>query len=225
MEMRGAFHNKKKLAYFGVFIIILLFLGVFFLDDSSSVFTAGASVIGMDDVYEDKLVSFNADVVLTELDLKGAFVSVTIVFNGTNNDLYIKGDPFTFEDARSNEVVLNGYQGRIRLTQTNSLLLDGKAESVTLGGFTHTANKPFSVSTDNLYFDTLEATEILTKSFGFSSKGTLEVDESKMFNLAYEQVDLGVFAGNLMVDARELSISGATSGLSIEGVADINPLE
>lgn len=208
--------NKKSLGKkIGVALLVLggvllIFLTTFYNDLS---FT-GRSI---ETITSDNSIDVSLQVNIPELELDGDYDIIKIT--GNSQLFYIGNEKVSLDGSIENEVILEGYSGKISFNTGSIYLLDGKASKVTLNGLpiSDREDKKITVKTESdFYYQTLEfSNQLYLKQLSYEATGDVKLDEQTSIALSGDQITLNDFLGKMKIEEKQMFLEGLTENLEI----------
>jgi len=211
---------KKRATYF-LMALVLLATGYLAFTVLSDPFPSTAAVFNTD-VIPEFYVSADLDVPINGVQVKNAVLKVSLgdsVATFSGGKLSIDG--LIFESFSGKDIIISGYTGLVN-SDNGVAVLSGKAKSAILDDVVINKNNAWiEIETDNLEFETLQISDLTTKSLSITSTGLIDVAGKGTFDLHEEKLDMRSFAGFIDIDEQKLRLNGRVKSLVIYSVPKI----
>ena len=208
------FLNKKFL----IFTSFLFVIGIILV----SVFPGNLSLTGksISSINSNNSISISAELTIPELELKGDYEKVTF-FGRSSSSIYIGNKKFALERTL-NEIILNGFSGKININESKILLVDGKASEVILNGIpiSNKNNNKIKIYTNSeIFYDLIEFEgNTYVKEMDYIASGRISFGEKigDKIHLDEKELFISHFFGQLKIKSNRMFLNGLVDKIEIK---------
>jgi len=163
-------------------------------------------------------ISFSANLAPQDISFNAPAESMTVKWSTSNVQWSIGSSKIDLGQLQSNEILIEGWNGKVDISASGLLGMDGTADKVTINGMKITQSGRQAVKVTGLSFGNFNAYGLKMQGLKLpTASGTISIADGKAtFQASGEPLEFGTFSGSITADS-SLKIVGNTDKLMLSG--------